>query len=58
MRQRRLVETLGRWEPGEVEETLARLESSGQARKRIYRSETFWEYAGGIFGERRVHRES
>ena len=57
MRQRRLLETLGRWAPGEVEETLARLESSGEAQKRTYRSETFWEYAGGTFGERRVHRE-
>lgn len=57
MRQRRLVETLEGWAPGEVEETLAWLESSGQARKRLYRSETFWEYAGGTFGERRVYRE-
>ena len=50
MRQRRLVETLEGWAPGEVEEVLARLESSGQARKRLYRGETFWEYVGGIFG--------
>ena len=65
MRQRRLMETLDRWVPGEVKETLARLESSGQARKHSYRSEVFWEYAGRIFGERRpepaegrrVHRE-
>lgn len=57
MRQRRLVETLEGWAPGEVEETLARLESSGQARKHVYRGETFWEYAGGTFGERRVYRE-
>ena len=57
MRQQRLMETLDRWTPGEVEETLARLESSGQARKHPYRSEVFWEYAGRIFGERQVHRE-
>jgi hypothetical protein len=47
MRQRRLVETLDRWAMGKVEGTLARLQSSGQAQKRVYRSETFWEYAGG-----------
>lgn len=66
MRQRRLMETLDRWAPGEVEEMLTWLESSGQARKHLYRSEVFWEYAGRIFGERRpepaegrrVHRES
>ncbi len=58
MRQRRLVETLEGWAPGEVEETLARLESSGQAQKRVYRSELFWEYAGRVFGEGRVHCES
>jgi wyosine [tRNA(Phe)-imidazoG37] synthetase (radical SAM superfamily) len=57
MRQRWLVETLDRWAPGEVGEMLTRLESSGQAQKRIYRNETFWEYAGGTFGDRRVHRE-
>jgi len=65
MRQRRLVETLDRWAPGEVEETLTQLEFSGQAQKRVYRSEIFWEYAGRTFGERRpelvegrqVHRE-
>lgn len=57
MRQRRFVETLDRWAPGEVEETLARLECSSQARKRVYRRETFWEYAGRVFGERRVSHE-
>lgn len=57
MRQRRLVETLDRWAPGEVEETLVRLESSDQAQKRVYRSETFWEYAGRTFGERKTHNE-
>ncbi|MBL7183402.1 MAG: radical SAM protein [Anaerolineae bacterium] len=58
MRQRRLVETLDGWAPGEVEETLARLESSGQAQKHVYRSEIFWEYADRVFGEGRVHCES
>jgi wyosine [tRNA(Phe)-imidazoG37] synthetase (radical SAM superfamily) len=53
MRQRRLMETLDRWVPGEVKETLARLESGGQARKHSYRSEVFWEYTGRVFGERR-----
>ncbi len=50
MRERRLVETLSKFAPGDVSATLAKLESSGRARRRIYRGETFWEYAGGTFG--------
>jgi len=53
MRERWLMETLDRWVPSEVEEMLARLESSGRARKRVYGRETLWEYAGRTFGERR-----
>ena len=52
MRQAELVETLSRNATGrdEVEMTLARLAASGQARRRIYRGQVFWEYAGGRFG--------
>jgi hypothetical protein len=54
MRERRLVETLTRYlsasrprvSPGLVERTLAEMEAKGQARRREYRGETFWEYAG------------
>jgi len=50
MRERRLVQTLSRFAPGDVAATLAELESSGRAQRRVYRNETFWEYAGGTFG--------
>ena len=51
MRQAELVETLSRNAAGrdKVEMTLARLAASGQARRRVYRGQTFWEYAGGRF---------
>lgn len=45
MRESRLVETLNRFAPGEVQATLARLESGGQAQRRVYRGEIFWQYA-------------
>ncbi len=51
MRERRLIETLSRFAPGEVEAVLRRLEAGGQARRRVYRGETFWQYAGGTFGD-------
>jgi wyosine [tRNA(Phe)-imidazoG37] synthetase (radical SAM superfamily) len=59
MRERRLVETLSRFVPGDVSATLAKLERSGRARRRVYRNETFWEYVGGSFGEttRKSHRD-
>jgi len=50
MRERRLVETLSKFAPNDVNAALARLESSGRARRRMYRGEAFWEYAGGTFG--------
>ena len=54
MRERRLVETLTRHlsvsrprvSPGQVEKTLAEMEANEQARRHVYRGETFWEYAG------------
>jgi len=46
MRESRLVETLDHFTPGEVQATLARLESGGQAQRRVYRGETFWHYSG------------
>jgi len=59
MRERRLVETLNRFAPDYVNATLAKLESSGRARRRVYRGEAFWEYAGGTFGEtvRKAHHD-
>ena len=51
MREVRLVETLDRYTPDEVHSTLAMLESSGQARRRTYRSQAFWGYAGVAFGD-------
>jgi len=55
MRERRLVETLRKFAPEEVEAVLSKLEASGQARRRPYRSEVFWEYAGIRLGERRTY---
>lgn len=43
MRQVRLLETLAHYAPQDVQRTLAQLESSGQARRRIYDGQTFWE---------------
>ena len=37
VRERRLIETLSRFAPEEVEEVLRGLESSGQVRRRVYR---------------------
>lgn len=50
MRESRLVETLDLFAPGKVQATLARLESSGRARRHVYRDEAFWGYAGRAFG--------
>jgi wyosine [tRNA(Phe)-imidazoG37] synthetase (radical SAM superfamily) len=51
MREVELVETLTHYvnDPAEVEITLARLAASDQARRRVYREQAFWEYAGGRF---------
>ena len=54
MREGRLVETLARHLSAsrprvsleQVERTLTEMETNGQARRRTYRGETFWEYAG------------
>jgi len=43
MREVRLIETLARYAPQRVRDTLIDLEKSGQARRRIYRNESFWE---------------
>ena len=51
IRQRRLVETLNRIAPGEVEMVLQQLAESDQAQRRTYRGETFWHYGGGTYGE-------
>jgi wyosine [tRNA(Phe)-imidazoG37] synthetase (radical SAM superfamily) len=51
MREAELVETLTLYVdgPAEVEMTLTRLAASDQARRRVYRGQAFWEYAGGRF---------
>ncbi len=60
MREARLLETLARYAPGEVQATLAALESSGQARRYIYRDQAFWQYGedtcetGVLNGRRRT----
>lgn len=46
MRESRLLETLTRYAPKEVQATLTVLESSGQARRYIYRERAFWQYGG------------
>ena len=51
MREVRLVETLERYAPEEVRSTLVVLEGSGQARRRVYRGQAFWGYAGVAFGD-------
>jgi wyosine [tRNA(Phe)-imidazoG37] synthetase (radical SAM superfamily) len=51
IRQRRLVETLSRVAPGEIEAVLQRLKASDLVQRRSYRGETFWHYAGGTYGE-------
>jgi wyosine [tRNA(Phe)-imidazoG37] synthetase (radical SAM superfamily) len=45
MRERRLIETLDKFAPGDVEWALEQLLSGGRAVRRVYRSETFWEAA-------------
>lgn len=45
MREQRLLETLNRFIPGEVEETLNLLQATGRARRHVYRNQVFWEYA-------------
>lgn len=51
MREVRLLETLTRYDPAKVRGTLAQLESSGQARRRIYRGQAFWEAAQVRLGD-------
>jgi len=46
MREVRLIETLNRYTPEDVRSTLGELEGSGKARRRIYRGQAFWGYAG------------
>ncbi|MGQ9585205.1 MAG: radical SAM protein [Anaerolineae bacterium] len=48
MRESHLLETLGRHAPGEVQATLQALEGSGQATRRQYRGQAFWQYAAGV----------
>ena len=43
MRETRLLETLTRFAPKEVQGMLSELEMTGQARRRVYRGEAFWE---------------
>ena len=43
MREAGLIDTLARYGPQQVRGTLAELEGSGQARRRVYRREAFWE---------------
>ena len=58
MREVRLVETLSRYAPEEVRSTLVDLENSGQARRRTYRGQAFWECAdvvsGGVSAKKHV----
>jgi len=49
MRESRLIEALSRYAPDEVQATLSALEQSGQARRRRYRGQAFWQYAGFAF---------
>lgn len=54
MRESRLLETLSRYAPGDVQATLAALEHGGQAVRRQYRGQVFWQYAGVLpHGKRR-----
>jgi wyosine [tRNA(Phe)-imidazoG37] synthetase (radical SAM superfamily) len=46
MRERRLLETLAGRPTSEVEAVMLKLEESDQARRRVYRGQAFWEYAG------------
>jgi len=45
MREVRLLETLARYGAEEVQLTLARLQESGKARRRVYLGQSFWESA-------------
>lgn len=49
LREEELVQALRSYGPEQVEQTLMALESGGQARKRDYRGQVFWEYSGGRF---------
>jgi wyosine [tRNA(Phe)-imidazoG37] synthetase (radical SAM superfamily) len=59
MREAELVETLTHYvdDPADVEMTLARLATSDQARRRVYRDQAFWEYAGGRFAATPTDKE-
>ncbi|MCD6289050.1 MAG: radical SAM protein [Anaerolineae bacterium] len=57
MREEKVKETLSRFTSGQVHEMLTALERSGQARRRVYRGQVFWEYAGGTFGSSK-HRDT
>ncbi|MBC7248866.1 MAG: radical SAM protein [Anaerolineae bacterium] len=54
MREARLVETLDHFAPGKVQSTLARLESSGQVQRHVYRGEIFWQYAASTFERKKL----
>jgi wyosine [tRNA(Phe)-imidazoG37] synthetase (radical SAM superfamily) len=59
MREAELVETLTHYvdDPADVERALARLDASDQARRRVYREQAFWEYAGGRFAATPTDKE-
>jgi wyosine [tRNA(Phe)-imidazoG37] synthetase (radical SAM superfamily) len=49
LREAELVEELERYTPGQVAETLAALQASGQARRLVYRDQAYWEYPESRF---------
>ncbi len=49
LRDVELVQTLRRYAPERVQQTLMALESGGEARRRVYQGQVFWEYAGARF---------
>ena len=49
LREVELVQTLRHYVPEQVQQTLMALESTGQARQRVYQGQIFWEYSGGRF---------
>ena len=53
MREERMLETLTRYAPEKVQETLARLEEDGLARRRIHGGQAFWESAQVQVGDQR-----
>ena len=58
MRESHLLEALSRYAPQEVQATLAALEESGQAVRREYRGQAFWQYAEAVSHGKDVRGDS